>query len=55
MISVVLGTLNRLTNVKNLIKNTVDQNDFVELVLVDGGSTDGTLEYVKSLSTKNIK
>ena len=47
-ISIVSGTLNRKDNVERLIKNTIDKYDFLELVLVDGGSTDGTIDYVKS-------
>ena len=46
MISIVTGTLNRKSFLPGLIKNTVEANDKIELVLVDGGSTDGTLEYL---------
>lgn len=55
MISIVTGTLNRLELLKQVIENTVNSNDKLELVLVDGGSTDGTIEYVKSLNNENIK
>jgi len=55
MISVVTGTLNRKCLLPNLIKNTVESDDRIELVLVDGGSTDGTIEYLKSKNHPNIK
>ena len=55
MISIVTGTLNRLNFLPNLIKNTVDSDDRLELVLVDGGSTDGTIGYIKNLSHPRIK
>tara|TARA_R110000751_G_scaffold107144_1_gene203300 strand:+ start:6081 stop:6773 length:693 start_codon:yes stop_codon:yes gene_type:complete len=55
MISIVTGTLNRLSLLPNLIQNTVDSCDKLELVLVDGGSNDGTIEYLKKLSHPKIK
>jgi len=55
MISIVTGTLNRCHLLENLIKNTIDSNDKLELVLVDGGSSDGTLEYIKKLNHPRIK
>jgi glycosyltransferase involved in cell wall biosynthesis len=55
MISIVTGTLNRLNHLKGVIENTVDSNKLLELVLVDGGSTDGTLEYLKELNHPRIK
>ena len=55
MISIVTGTLNRCNLLPNLINNTIDKNDKLELVLVDGGSTDGTIEYIKELNNPNIK
>jgi glycosyltransferase involved in cell wall biosynthesis len=54
MISIVTGTLNRLEILKHVIDNTVNKSDKLELVLVDGGSTDGTIEYIKSLNNPNI-
>ena len=50
MISIVTGTLNRIKLLNRVIKNTVGSSELVELVLVDGGSTDGTLEYLKMLN-----
>lgn len=55
MLSIVTGTLNRLHLLKKVIKNTVDSNSNLELILVDGGSTDGTIEYIKSLSNPRVK
>jgi glycosyltransferase involved in cell wall biosynthesis len=55
MISIVTGTLNRLDYLKRVIENTVDSNDLLELVLVDGGSTDGTIDYLRSLNHDRIK
>lgn len=55
MISIVTGTLNRLKYLKNVIENTIDSNKKIELVLVDGGSTDGTIEYLKEIDNPQIK
>ena len=55
MISIVTGTLNRLNFLENLINNTVNANTNLELVLIDGGSTDGTIEYIKNLKHPRIK
>jgi len=55
MISIVTGTLDRKHFLPELIKNTVDSSDKVELVLVDGGSKDGTIEFIKDLNHPRIK
>jgi glycosyltransferase involved in cell wall biosynthesis len=55
MISIVTGTLNRIDHLKKTIENTVGANEDLELVLVDGGSTDGTVEYIKEISHPRIK
>lgn len=55
MISIVTGTLNRKHLLPKLIENTVNNCPQLELVLVDGGSSDGTLEYLKELSHPQIK
>lgn len=54
-ISIVTGTLNRLSMLPDLIENTVDGDNRLELILVDGGSTDGTIEYLKDLNHPHIK
>jgi len=57
MISIVTGTINRKEYLPELVKNTVERGDNIgiELVLVDGGSTDGTIEYLEELNHPNIK
>jgi glycosyltransferase involved in cell wall biosynthesis len=55
MISIVTGTLDRLDHLKKVIENTVDSNNMLELVLVDGGSIDGTIEYLRDLNHNRIK
>ena len=55
MISVVTGTLNRLELLKKVISNTVDSDKRIELVIIDGGSTDKTVEYIKTLNHPQIK
>jgi glycosyltransferase involved in cell wall biosynthesis len=56
-VSIVTGTLNRREYLPDLIANTVDSGSTanVELVLVDGGSTDGTIEYLDGLNHPDIK
>jgi len=54
MISIVTGTLNRLELLKKVVENTIYSNEKIELILVDGGSTDGTIEYIKKLENKRI-
>lgn len=54
-ISIVTGTLNRRHLLPQLINNTVGSSDKLELVLVDGGSIDGTIEYLKNLNHPKIK
>jgi glycosyltransferase involved in cell wall biosynthesis len=55
MISIVTGTLNRLNYLPQLIENTVGSNDKLELVLVDGGSIDGTIDYINKLNNPRIR
>ena len=55
MISIVTGTLNRVGMLPNLIKNTVFSDERLELVLVDGGSNDGTIDYIKNINHPRIK
>jgi glycosyltransferase involved in cell wall biosynthesis len=54
-ISIVTGTLNRKRLLPGLIKNTVDSDERLELVLVDGGSKDGTQKYIHDLNHPRIK
>lgn len=55
MISIVLGTLNRRKQLELVIENTIKKSDSLELVIVDGGSTDGTKEYIESLNNQKLK
>ena len=55
MISIITGTLNRGPLLPCLIENTVEANEKLELVLVDGGSTDGSIEYIKEENHPRIK
>ena len=55
MISIITGTLNRVGMLPTLIANTVLSDERLELVLVDGGSTDGTIDYIKQLNHPQIK
>jgi glycosyltransferase involved in cell wall biosynthesis len=55
MISIVTGTLNRKHLLPELLYNTILSDDRLELVLLDGGSEDGTQDYIKSLNNDRIK
>ena len=55
MISIITGTLNRSAMLPRLIENTIMSDERIELVLVDGGSTDGTIDYVNKLNHPQIR
>lgn len=55
MISVVTGTLNRKEYLQKLLDNTVNADERIELVLVDGGSKDGTIKFIKEQNNPRIK
>lgn len=55
MISIITGTLNRVGMLPTLLANTVLSDERLELVLVDGGSIDGTQHYIKQLNHPQIK
>lgn len=52
MISVIFGTFNRLNKLQKALENISKENIFlnnsVEVLIADGGSTDGSIEYLKS-------
>jgi len=56
MISIIIPVLNESENIVKLLphltKNASDQNG-MEIIVVDGGSTDGTPQLVKDFSEKN--
>jgi glycosyltransferase involved in cell wall biosynthesis len=54
-ISIVTGTLNRREYLKDLLRNTVESDERLELVLVDGGSTDGTIETLEDINHPRVK
>jgi glycosyltransferase involved in cell wall biosynthesis len=54
MLSIVTGTLNRKHLLESMISNTVDSHEDLELVLVDGGSSDGTEEFIAKLNHPRI-
>ena len=53
-LSIVTGTLNRKKHLENLIDSIKNFPD-IQLVLVDGGSTDGTKEFLQSLNSFQVK
>lgn len=55
MISIITGTLNRKHLLPDLLANTVFKSNKIELVIVDGGSDDGTIEYLEHINHPNIK
>jgi len=55
MISIVSGTLNRIELLPDLLANTIYASDKVELILVDGGSTDGSINFLKNVKHPNFK
>lgn len=53
--SVVVCCWNSITYIKSCVESVLEQseNDF-EIVFVDGGSSDGTLEYIESVTVRKI-
>ncbi len=56
-VSILIIAYNRLEKTKRCVESVIKYTENVnyELILVDNGSTDGTLEYFKSLNKNNIK
>ena len=51
--ALIVLTLNEIDGVKNILPK-IDQKLVNEILVVDGGSTDGTIEHVKKLGFKII-
>jgi len=58
-ITICVGTYNRLNHLKLTIQNVINELSEIpfEIIIVDGGSTDGTVNYIKKLelSHNNIR
>jgi len=54
MISIITGTLNRVSLLNDMVNNCLSHT-LNELILVDGGSTDGTQKYIQQLNNPNIQ
>ncbi|MEA5619648.1 TIGR04283 family arsenosugar biosynthesis glycosyltransferase [Cronbergia sp. UHCC 0137] len=52
-ISIIIPTLNEAENIKSAIASTQPSTN-IEIIVVDGGSTDGTVEIVQALGVKLI-
>ena len=51
MVSVIIPTYNRKDKVLEAIKSVLNQKvENVEIIVVDDGSTDGTIEFLQSLN-----
>lgn len=57
MISLCIPTYNRLPYLRQCIDSIIDKfGDYpYEIIVADGGSTDGTLEYLENIDSKNVK
>ena len=57
MISLCIPTYNRIDDLKRCLDSIINKfgNYPYEVIVADGGSTDGTLEYIKNLNCENIK
>tara|TARA_B100000497_G_C7687831_1_gene417257 strand:- start:1357 stop:2094 length:738 start_codon:yes stop_codon:yes gene_type:complete len=54
MFSIISGTLNRRDLLPRLLENTLFASPLVQLILVDGGSIDGTIEYLENIEHPNF-
>lgn len=53
IVSIVTVVFNDVTNIEKTIRSVVNQSfEFYEYIIIDGGSTDGTMEIVESYASK---
>ncbi len=50
---IIIPTYNELENIKKLLPKVLKQADFIDVLVVDDNSPDGTADYVKSQSNEN--
>ncbi len=55
MISVITPTFNALDSLKRTIRSIQEMNVELEHVIIDGGSTDGTIDYINELRQNSIR
>ena len=55
-ISIIISVLNGSKNIENVVKSILNQSyKNIELVIIDGGSTDKTVQIIKSFNSPKIK
>jgi len=52
-LSLVIPTYNRLSNIKELLNSILGYVGDFEIIIIDGGSTDGTKKYIDELAKSN--
>ena len=51
----ILPTINEKDNLEILVPRILNLELDIEILIVDDGSTDGSLEFLRSLQTQNVK
>ena len=55
-LSIISVTYNDLDNLKRTVESVIDQFESdIEYIIIDGASTDGTVDYLKTLENNDIK
>ena len=52
--SIITVVLNKANFTEETIKSVIKQNDDIEYIIIDGGSTDGTLDIIKNMKIRSI-